>query len=94
MSGALWQQAWSTLRADRLAMTCTALLGVLVAAAVAGPPLLEYRADEIDWAHMAVPPLAADGHWLGTDELGRGLCQSPDHHGVMIGAWRSTQKLL
>jgi oligopeptide transport system permease protein len=73
VSGALWQEAWSALRADRLAVTCTALLGMLVAAAVAGPPLLEYRADQIDWAHMAVPPLAADGHWLGTDRLGRDL---------------------
>ena len=42
-------------------------------AAIAGPPLLGYRADEIDWAHMAVPPLEAAGHWLGTDRLGRDL---------------------
>jgi oligopeptide transport system permease protein len=61
------------LRADRFAMACAVLLGLLAVAAIAGPPILEYRADEIDWSHMAVPPLAAEGHWLGTDRLGRDL---------------------
>ena len=27
------------------------------------------REDEIDWSHMAEPPFAAPGHWLGTDRL-------------------------
>ena len=37
------------------------------------PRFFDYREDEIDWAHMAVPPLEAAGHWLGTDRLGRDL---------------------
>ncbi len=46
---------------------------MLALAAIAGPPLLGYRADEIDWAHMAAPPFEAAGHWLGTDRLGRDM---------------------
>ena len=45
----------------------------MTVAAVVGPPLLGFRQDEIDWAHMAAPPLSAQGHWLGTDRLGRDL---------------------
>ena len=73
MTGGLWQEAFAALRQDRLALTCAVLLSLLALAAVIGPPLLQYRVDEIDWAHMAVPPLAEAGHWLGTDRLGRDL---------------------
>ncbi len=73
MSGALWREAFAQLREDRLALACAALLAVLALAAIAGPALLSHRADEIDWANMAVPPLEVAGHWLGTDRLGRDL---------------------
>lgn len=73
MSGGLWRDALRQLKTDRLALASLAILVVLGSAAVAGPWLLDYREDEIDWANMAVPPLAADGHWLGTDRLGRDL---------------------
>ena len=73
MSGALWREAVTHLRDDRLALACAALLAMMALAAIAGPPLLAFRMDEIDWAHMAVPPLEAKGHWLGTDRLGRDL---------------------
>ena len=73
MSGGLWHEALGELRRERLAMTCAVLLGVLTLAALAGPSLLDYREDEIDWSHMATPPLRAAGHWLGTDRLGRDL---------------------
>ncbi|HEU4516090.1 MAG TPA: ABC transporter permease subunit [Steroidobacteraceae bacterium] len=73
MTGGLWREALEALRQDRLAVTCAALLAVMSLAAVLGPSLLQYRFDEIDWAHMAVPPLAESGHWLGTDRLGRDL---------------------
>ena len=73
MSGGLWRDALRQLRTDRLALASLAILLVLGSAAVAGPWLLDYREDEIDWANMAVPPLAAGGHWLGTDRLGRDL---------------------
>jgi len=73
VSGGLWRDALRQLKTDRLALVSLAVLALLGGAAVAGPWLLDYREDEIDWANMAAPPLAADGHWLGTDRLGRDL---------------------
>lgn len=71
--GGLWRDALNRLAGNRLALVCLAILVLMVVAAVIGPSLLDYRQDEIDWAHMAVPPLSAEGHWLGTDRLGRDL---------------------
>lgn len=73
MSGGLWADAREALGRDRLAVACAALIALLALAAVAGPSLLDYREDEIDWAHMAAAPFEAPGHWLGTDRLGRDL---------------------
>jgi oligopeptide transport system permease protein len=73
VSAGLWRDALRQLQTDRLALASLAILLVLGSAAIAGPWLLDYREDEIDWANMAVPPLAANGHWLGTDRLGRDL---------------------
>jgi oligopeptide transport system permease protein len=73
VSGGLWRDAIHVLSADRIARASVALLAILAVLAVAGPWLIDYREDEIDWAHMASPPAADDGHWLGTDRLGRDL---------------------
>jgi oligopeptide transport system permease protein len=71
--GGLWRDALDRLAGNRMALASLAILALMVAAAIVGPLLLDYRQDEIDWAHMAVPPLAAEGHWLGTDRLGRDI---------------------
>jgi oligopeptide transport system permease protein len=73
VSSSLWDAARAALVRDRLAMACAAMLFLLAISAFIGPQLLDYREDEIDWAHMAVPPFEAPGHWLGTDRLGRDL---------------------
>jgi len=73
VSSSLWDAARAALMRDRLAMACAAMLALLVVAALVGPQFLDYREDEIDWAHMAVSPFEAPGHWLGTDRLGRDL---------------------
>jgi oligopeptide transport system permease protein len=73
VTGGLWREALQALQRDHLAVTCAAVLAILALAAIFGPLLLDYRVDEIDWAHMSAPPLAAPGHWLGTDRLGRDL---------------------
>jgi len=69
----LGREALDALRRDRTAVVCLVVLGLLVLATLAGPALLDYREDEIDWSHMAAPPFEAPGHWLGTDRLGRDL---------------------
>lgn len=71
--GGLWRDALQRLAANRMAMWSLAILALMTVAALAGPLLLGFRQDQIDWAHMAAPPLSARGHWLGTDRLGRDL---------------------
>jgi len=73
VSAGLWSEAVAALRRDRLALACAAILVILGASAIVGPSFLDYRGDEIDWAHIAMPPFEAPGHWLGTDRLGRDL---------------------
>ena len=82
----LWQDAWRRLRRNRLSMGGIVVVGLIVTAALAGPPLLELTTgatfDYIptDAARLrAYPPLTApDGsfswtHPLGTDTSGRDL---------------------
>ena len=82
----LWQDAWRRLRRNRLSMCGIVVVGLIVTAALAGPPLLELTTgatfDYIptDAARLrASPPLTApDGsfswtHPLGTDTSGRDL---------------------
>jgi oligopeptide transport system permease protein len=82
----LWQDAWRRLRRNRLSMSGIVVVGLIVTAALAGPPLLELTTgatfDYIptDAARLrAYPPLTApDGsfswtHPLGTDTSGRDL---------------------
>jgi oligopeptide transport system permease protein len=71
--GGLWRDALNRLADNRVALMSATVLVLMIAAAVVGPWLLDYREDQIDWAHMAVPPFSAAGHWLGTDRLGRDL---------------------
>lgn len=71
--GGLWRDALARLCANRVAMLCLAILALMAVAAIIGPLFLDFRQDEIDWAHMAAPPLAAAGHWFGTDRLGRDM---------------------
>ena len=73
MKRGLWRDAWAGIRRDRAAMAGLAVLVLLVLAAFLGPLFLGFREDQIDWANMAAAPFEADGHWLGTDRLGRDL---------------------
>ncbi len=73
MKSGLWSDAMAELRGDRAALTGLVLLVLLMVAAVIGPLFIGLREDEIDWENMAAPPFEADGHWLGTDRLGRDL---------------------
>ena len=56
---------------SRLARLCCAVLGLVAAAALAGPALLPWEFDAVDWSAIDAPPSAA--HWFGTDGAGRDL---------------------
>lgn len=56
------------------AMLAAAVLALIVIAVVVGPLLSPYTVEHIDFdADWGTPPSLADGHWFGTDSLGRDL---------------------
>jgi oligopeptide transport system permease protein len=69
----LWFDAWRRLGRHRGGTVSLAVLMVLALLAILGPPLSPYEADTPDWSAVAVGPGFADGHWFGTDRLGRDL---------------------
>ncbi|WP_207782426.1 ABC transporter permease [Phytoactinopolyspora limicola] len=67
-----WAGAWARFRANRLAFISLIFCGLLVITAIAAPWIAPYHFTETDpTARLA--PIGADGHWLGTDMLGRDL---------------------
>ncbi len=50
-----------------------ALLLLTALLAVSAPLVSRYSPWTLDWEHLATPPSLSDGHWFGTDRLGRDL---------------------
>lgn len=70
----LWQDAWRRLVANRAAIASLVVLMLIAIASIAGPELLSWKYDQIDWDHVeAAPPDFEAGHYLGTDSVGRDL---------------------
>ncbi|NED97881.1 ABC transporter permease [Phytoactinopolyspora alkaliphila] len=63
-------RGWVRFKRNRLALGSLIFVGVLVMVAVAAPVLAPYSYTEQDLTARLLPPLA-DGHLLGTDQLGR-----------------------
>jgi len=72
-AGGFWWQAGWRLRRKPRALIAGAVLLVVVLVAMLGPHLTAVRYDALDWNALAVPPQWSDGHWFGTDRLGRDL---------------------
>ena len=69
----LWRDALVRLRANRAAIASLAVLGVIVAACVAGPWFSPHDHFTQDYGAIWVEPGLTDAHWFGTDSLGRDL---------------------
>ena len=69
----LWSDAGHRLRSNRAAASALTLLALMALAALIAPAVSPWAFDSLDWRHLAAPPGLADGHWLGTDRLGRDL---------------------
>lgn len=54
-------------------MTALVVLGVLVLSVIAVPWLSPHAYDATHWDKVAIAPTLADGHWFGTDAVGRDL---------------------
>ena len=62
-------EVWSALVANRLAVLGLVVLGLLVLAAIFGPTLAPYGANEQEILNRFAAP--SRDHWFGTDDLGR-----------------------
>lgn len=60
---------WSRFRSNRLALCGAAIVILLFLLSVFAPYLTPYSPDDLDAYRILLPP--SEGHWLGTDELGR-----------------------
>ena len=70
----LWQDARSRFFRNKAAMVSLVILGLITLAVIFGAMVSEYAFDDNDWyALHAAPSLGAEGHFFGTDSLGRDL---------------------
>jgi len=59
--------------ARRAALAAAAVIVLLALWAIFGPTASAYSPNALDWRHLSAAPSLSDGHWLGTDPLGRDL---------------------
>ena len=69
----LWADARSRFLRNRAAVTSIIVLAVIGLLVAVGPFFSDHEYDAIDWGYMASPPNMENGHWFGTDSLGRDL---------------------
>jgi len=69
----LWQDAYGRFIRNKAAMTSLIILTLVVLAVIFGPLLSQFAYDDTDWYAISIPPSFANGHYFGTDSLGRDL---------------------
>ncbi len=68
-----WEDAWHRLLKNRAAVTAAIIMGVMILVVVIGPWVISWDMDYTDWDHTNSPPSLANGHWFGTDAVGRDI---------------------
>ena len=69
----LWQDAWRRLRRNKAAMFSLVLLITMLLACFLGPLVAPYDFYQVDWDKVSTAPSLSDGHYFGTDAVGRDL---------------------
>jgi oligopeptide transport system permease protein len=69
----LWIDAWHRLLKNRAAVASGITMFLMILAVVFGPMLSPWAPDFTDWDHTASPPSLVNGHWFGTDAVGRDI---------------------
>ena len=69
----LWATAWQSLRQNRAALTASGIMLVVAALVLLAPLLSPYAFDSTDWDRISTPPSFSNGHYFGTDDVGRDL---------------------
>ena len=83
IAGGVWAGTLSRMARDRAAVISAGVVLAITLLAVIGPMVVPYSQQALDWQHIAAPPQLSNGHWLGTDRLGRDLLVRT-LHGVRI----------
>jgi oligopeptide transport system permease protein len=68
-----WEDAWHRLLKNRAAVYSAYIMAFMFVLIVFGPMLISWEPDFTDWDHTYSPPSFANGHWFGTDAVGRDL---------------------
>jgi oligopeptide transport system permease protein len=68
-----WEDSWHRLLKNRAAVISAMIMGAMVLLVVIGPWAIGWEADFTDWDHTASPPSFSNGHWFGTDAVGRDI---------------------
>ncbi|WP_298723552.1 oligopeptide ABC transporter permease OppC [uncultured Oceanisphaera sp.] len=69
----LWMDARRRFFANRAALASLIILGLITLLVLVGPWLSPYAFDDTDWGAMMAAPSLENGHYFGTDSLGRDL---------------------
>ncbi|MEE9344254.1 MAG: ABC transporter permease subunit [Methylococcales bacterium] len=68
-----WDNGWQQLSASRPIVISSLLLLLIAIAVIAGPLFSQYDSATTDFELILASPDLNNGHWLGTDSLGRDL---------------------
>jgi len=79
----LWVDAWRRLLRNKAAVVSTVVIVVMTVTVIVGPSFIPFAYDDIDWSLISTPPSIENGHYFGTDSVGRDLLVRTLHGGRM-----------
>jgi len=68
-----WEDAWHRLLKNRAAVYSAFIMALMFVMVVFGPMVISWEADFTDWDNTYSPPSVQNGHWFGTDAIGRDI---------------------
>lgn len=83
-----WRDARERFFRNKAAVVSLVILTLITLACVFGPMLLQHSYEDTDWEAMSLAPTTLNGHYFGTDELGRDLlvrCLIGGRISLMVG---------
>ncbi|MFC3532641.1 ABC transporter permease subunit [Vogesella facilis] len=83
-----WRDARERFFRNKAAVLSLVILTLITLACIFGPMLLQHSYEDTDWEAMSLAPTLLNGHYFGTDELGRDLlvrCLIGGRISLMVG---------
>jgi oligopeptide transport system permease protein len=71
LSKNIWQEAWEGIKKNSRAKIAFYVMSSIFLFVIFGPLLSNYAYDFTDWSYLAMGPSLSNGHFFGTDSLGR-----------------------